>query len=31
MKKNALYFMSDISGFTSFVNTTEVECTRHIV
>ncbi len=29
--KKALYFMADISGFTNFVNTTEVEHSIHII
>lgn len=31
MKKHALYFMPDISGFTNFVHSTEIEHSRHII
>lgn len=31
MKRNALYFMPDISGFTNFVNSTETEHSKHII
>ncbi|WP_394749239.1 DUF2652 domain-containing protein [Spongiimicrobium salis] len=31
MKKNALYFMPDISGFTNFVHANEIEHSKHII
>ncbi|MCC1485418.1 DUF2652 domain-containing protein [Winogradskyella immobilis] len=31
MKKSALYFMPDISGFTNFVQSTDIEHSKHIV
>ena len=31
MKKYALYFMPDISGFTNFVTSTEIEHSKHII
>ena len=31
MKENALYFMPDISGFTDFVTSTEIEHSKHII
>lgn len=31
MKIKALYFMPDISGFTEFVNSTDIEHSRYII
>jgi hypothetical protein len=31
MKNHALYFMPDISGFTNFVTSTDIEHSRHII
>lgn len=31
MKEHALYFMPDISGFTNFVTSTEIEHSKHII
>ena len=31
MKNQALYFIPDISGFTKFVTSTEIEHSRHII